>query len=121
MLVREELIIEVHDDFDPWADVVVGFDDDKCLNVIFEYESYNEERKYNLRAIVSFDDARELANKLSISLLDLPREFQRRLGEDSHFASVSECRETFQAILNFIDAYRIDYRVKREARDKRID
>ncbi len=114
MLALEETIIDMHDDYTPWADVTVGFEDDKSLNIIYYYEDYQDNVFYNLRAVVTLENACKFAQALNTTLTRIPAELMQRLGDTSHHASRAEVLDTFYAVLSILKSHHIDYEVKKE-------
>lgn len=117
MLTLSRLIIDTHDDYDPWADIVVGFTDDREFVIRFEYKDYDDRsRDYLLSAYIDFDNAIRLSRQLRISLLELPDCIEKEFGGPLDRCTAGEVKDTFDEILDFIGSYRIRYRIRKEKR-----
>ncbi len=114
MLALEETIIDMHDDYTPWADVSVGFDDDKSLHIVYYHEDYQDNIFYNLRAVVTLENAWKFAQALNTTLTDIPAELMKRLGDTSHQARLQEVLDTFYAIISLLKSHHIEHQVKKE-------
>ena len=66
MLVLEQLIVDTHSDFSPWAEVNAGFLDDRSFAIELVFEGTHPD--YRLLAIVSPEDAQRMATQLDAPL-----------------------------------------------------
>ncbi len=123
IMVFEESIIYVHDDYDPWASLFVGLDDKRQLIVEMSYESlgggYDPRYGYKKRIVVNPAGTDVLIDKLNTTLTKLPRTFRDEFGNghDEWEAKVSEVFDTFNEIRNYLEALNVRYEVEREERD----
>ncbi len=103
MLAFEEYLIETHDDFCPYADLCVGFDDDGSLTFLLRVKDYQEpEQSYERRLYIKRNDAFALAQKLNVPLTALPKFFRREWGADHHsLHTANECVGMFRELKDY--------------------
>ncbi len=106
MLAFGETLIYTHDDFNPWADVEVGFDDDANFIVLLDYTDYEEpSESYKKRLVLSRDEAFYLADKLGTTLTRLPKWFVREWGQENNtLYTASESVALFHDIKKYLSA-----------------
>ena len=110
MLTLEELIIETHADFDNYATILTGFDDEGRFVVQMKYENDWRQTKSLRQITVEKEEAWNFAYRKGIRLTDLPRYFYREFGVQTDFVTPAEARNLFGQIQSFMDSYRIAYR-----------
>lgn len=113
MLTLEELIIETHADFENYAAILTGFDDSGRFIVQMEYENDSRQTKSLQQIVVEKEEAWRFAHHQGIKLTDLPHYFYREFGVQTDFFTPAEVRRLFERIREFMNSYRIAYRMHR--------
>lgn len=114
MLALEELLIETDEDLPILAVVFVGFNDNGCLVLKYEFVNYEvPSESYTKYAVVEKEDAYTLAKKVNVSLIQLPAYIFERYGVRPLCQAVnSEALALFKEILGFFVFYGIKYQLK---------
>ena len=114
MLVLEQLIVDTHSDFSPWAEVNAGFLDDRSFAIELVFEGTHPD--YRLLAIVSPEDAQRMAGRLGVGLTQLPGAIYDRFGEEceSPESTGTHVENVFNDILNFVIGHGAHYRIRKE-------
>ena len=114
MLVLEQLIVDTHSDFSPWAEVNAGFLDDRSFVVELVFEGTHPD--YRLLAIVSPEDAQRMAGRLGVGLTQLPKTIYDHFGEEfeSPESTGTHVENVFNDILNFVISHGAHYRIRKE-------
>ena len=114
MLALEEIIVDTHDDYTPWADCVVGFNDDGDLVIRYNLMDYDHrERSYTRDAVIKKDNALEVAQFLKVHLVKLPAHLENKFGQPLDSSTAGEVKIVFDDILNYISANKGDYQLHR--------
>ena len=114
MLTLEETIIDTHDDYNPWAECVVGFNDDGNFVIRYDFTDYDEpESNYILDAVVKKENALVVALFLKIHLIDLPSYLEKKFGEPLNTSTSTEVKHVFEDLINYISACKGDYHLHR--------
>lgn len=113
MINLDRVLIVSHEDYEPYASVLVEFDYQKNFNVVLEY-SYSEDASLNHKttAVIHKDNAYALAKRLKINLLELPDYFAKKFDRDSFFNDVSDVEALFAEVIDFLLDEGITYRIK---------
>ena len=114
MLALEEIIVDTHDDYTPWADCIVGFNDDGDFVVRYNLINYDyRDRSYTRDAVIKKNNALEVAQILKIHLIDLPVHLEKKFGQPLDSFTASEVKNIFNDILNYISANKGCYQLHR--------
>lgn len=116
MLALEEIIVDTHDDYTPWADCLVGFNDDGDFVVRYNFIDYDyRERSYTREAVIKKDNALEVAQFLGVHLIDLPMHLEEKFGQPLDSSTAGEVKSIFEDLLNYISANKGNYQLHRLA------
>ncbi len=118
-LINEYSIIEMHADLAPWADLGVGYDNGKNLVFKLTFDRQEEYRgdtpeHWVKRVIIGEKGIDILSDRLHTSIGDLPKTLCKKLGYKGESWSVSDVMDTYHAILNYLEGYRVHYKIKKE-------
>ena len=109
----DRVLIVSHEDFDPYASLVVKFAEDKSLNICYEYTfSEDPSMSFTKVATIDKDSAYQLARRKKISLLDLPNYFADKFESDSWFCYPSDVEALFAEVINFLLDNHVSYRIR---------
>lgn len=112
MLALEHLIICSHEDFNDWSALIVGFNDQKQLVFQLEYINDNNPKLNRINfAYLDKEEAFSLAQKLHVSLINLPESFYKKFGSDC-FCYPSDVEQVFSDILQYIVSHQISYHLR---------
>lgn len=113
MVDLDRVLIVSHEDFEPYASVLVEFDNDKNFNICLEYSySHNPSLDTKTVACVNKDNAYLLSKKLKINMLELPAYFAKKFDDDSFFNEVADVENVFAEVIDFLLDMGIPYRIK---------
>lgn len=114
MFTLEELLIETDPDLTLAATMVVGFDDNGNLALVYSVTDCNSPLETRTRYVsVDKEDAYVLAKKVNIALTKLPNYICRRYGKRPLCGTApSEARALFEEILHFYKYNGIRYQLK---------
>lgn len=121
MLTLEELIVDTHDDYDPWASVSVGFGDDRSFIVELDTSDDSPDEFFSgqggsghiVHAVIGYEDAVSLSRRLGVRLTELPAAIAGRFSGDLDRHTSTYVEGVFHDILGFIEGSGIRYRMKR--------
>ena len=114
MLTLEETIVDTHDDYNPWADCVVGFNNDGDFVIRYNFIDYdNRSNCYTRDAIIKKDNAWEVARFLKIHLTELPQHLEKKLGKPLDSSTATGVRNVFEDVLNYMAANKGIYKLHR--------
>lgn len=117
-MIKESLIIFSDDDQPIVSYLSSGFDDSFNFVVCLEKEAYIEDdltaktrRKITL-AIVNKDETYELAKKLNVHLIDLPKHLSDEFDNNIVNPSLSQVSQFFSEVLSFLQNHGVHYTIE---------
>ena len=109
----DRVLMVSHEDFDPYASLLVEFDDEMNLNIILDWE-FSDEPSMNYRRIACVDkeNAFYLAKKKKIHLVELPEHFYKKFRDDSFCATAREVEDLFAEVVDYLLDNKVGYKIK---------
>lgn len=114
MLTLEELLIETDSDLPIVATVIIGFENEGDLMLVYESMNYDTPSESHIKyALVEKQEVYTLAKKMHIPLIQLPVYIAKKYGVQPFCQAVpSEALALFKEILNYFASYGIKYQYK---------
>ena len=117
-LALEETIADTHDDYTPWGECVAGFADNKNFVVRYCLENYEKDYEILEDAVMKPGEAYELAKRMKVHVIDLPKALAEEFGVERDTLTSSEAYEVFEDVRAFLLENHVRFRMVRKKKNR---